>query len=68
MQFLAIEDGNYILNLSQISHIEAFDEDRWDVVLTCGTTFFVEGDGLENLKKVVRKNQANPGTQEVNDA
>ena len=47
--FLVIQDGAYVLNVSQISDIEVYDND-WEVSMTSGKTFIVGGNDLVALK------------------
>ncbi len=51
--FLTIHDGDYILNLSQVSDINAESDESWEVHMASGHEYTLEGEDLEAFKKAL---------------
>lgn len=51
--FLKIQDGDYTININQISDIDTSCEDCWTVTMASGNEFDCEGEDLEALKQLI---------------
>jgi hypothetical protein len=51
--FLKIQDGDFILNINQISDIDCSDPKCWEVTMTSGHEYTIEGKDLTALKKAM---------------
>ncbi|MBD2259491.1 hypothetical protein [Pseudanabaena sp. FACHB-2040] len=50
---LEIQNGEYVINLSQISEINKTNPDSWKVTMVSGNEFTVEGADLTKLKRAL---------------
>lgn len=49
MNFITIQDGDYILNLAQVASIDCTDPDSWVVTMSSGKMFTIEGRDRDSL-------------------